>query len=76
MYSTPLFFTGPPTEPSICLDSAPPCEGVFENRDICIEMFYSELLMVECSDTELGGAGMLLGGSGGPDSGIESGRGA
>ncbi len=35
--------------------------GFFKHRDICIEMFYSELLLIECSEAEPGeGAGKLL----------------
>lgn len=35
--------------------------GFFKHRDICIEMFYSELLLMECSEAEAGeGAGKLL----------------
>lgn len=35
--------------------------GFFKHRYICIEMFYSELLLIEYSEAELGeGAGKLL----------------
>ena len=35
--------------------------GFFKHRDICIEMFYSELLLIVCSEAEPGeGAGKLL----------------
>lgn len=35
--------------------------GFFKHRDICIEMFYSELLLIECSEADPGeGARKLL----------------
>lgn len=49
------------TSPTICSQSYILKVVFFLHRDICIEMFYSELLLIECSEAELGeGTGKLL----------------
>lgn len=52
----------PPTDLSNHLQSVLYFKGgFFKHRDICIEMFYSELLLIECSEAEPGeGTGKLL----------------
>lgn len=58
----PFVPQSPPTDLSNHLQSVLYFKGgFFKHRDICIEMFYSELLLIECSEAEPGeGAGKLL----------------
>lgn len=61
-----LFLSRPlRTSPAICSQSyilrVVFLKNKTKHRDICIEMFYSELLLMECSEAEPGeGAGKLL----------------